>query len=152
MLALLARQERLQKLDLDSISFFPSLLISISRGDCRYLQKLWLRPGHYHGDFPLLEVSQVMPLAGLIAVGKLSDLQELYFQIRWEKGAVAVLADGLRHGACPKMESLGCFVFPSVGVGHRGEEQTDGSMEALAELVQSRRNLPGCSVVNFWIG
>jgi hypothetical protein len=134
--ALLGRQERLEELTFDSISFFPSVLASISRGDCRYLRELVFKPKTHNGDGPVLEMSQIMPLAGLIAEAKLPELQRLSLDAKWGEGAIAVLADGLRNGARPKLKRLGRF--DDLGV------DTDASMKAVIELFETR-HFPGCS-------
>ena len=81
-----------------------------------------------------------MALAALMAAGDFPHLERHELDGEWE-GTVAALADGLRSGACPKLESLGVFYEDNV------DKNSDKIMEALAELVESRQHLPGCSPI-----
>lgn len=134
---LLARQERLKWLILKSTSLFPSLLISISHGHCRYLKSL--RLVSKRRIKPALEISQLMALAALMAAGDLPNLERLELHVKWVEGALAVLVDGLRNGACPKLEFLGQFSRNNL---HR--DGRDENLEALTKLIESRQDLPGC--------
>lgn len=137
--SLLAKQERLEKLTLTSISLLPSLLVSISSGHARYLKELHLTVKEGRKT-PALDMSHIMPLAILIAKGQLPHLERLRSELKWRKGGIALLIDGFRNGACPKLHSLGCFLY-EVGDG------SDGGMEAVANFVESRQHLPGCSPI-----
>lgn len=78
---------------------FPSLLVSISRGRGRHLKELHLDLGADlagRHNLPALDIDQLMPFAALLAAGELPNLQTLDLDMTWKKGAVAVLADGLR--------------------------------------------------------
>jgi hypothetical protein len=139
LLTLLARQERLQSIILKSHALFPSLLISISHGHYRYLTKLSLCVKR--GQDGLIDNGAMLPLVELMSAGELPNLQVLHFDGKFKRGATGILRDGLRTGACPKLESLGDF-----GRLHFKGHANEG-MEAVAELIECRQNLPGCSPI-----
>jgi hypothetical protein len=143
---LFARQERLIWLTLRSTSLFPSLLISISHGHCRYLRSLRLASSKRRNK-PALERPQLMALATLMAVGDLPNLQNLYLDGQWVEGALAVLVDGLRNGACPKLESLGKFSSTNL----QGDG-INGNMGALAKFIEGRPDLPECFPIKELVG
>lgn len=137
---LLARQERREKLTLRDNLLLPFVVKAISHGHCRHLKELYVNSLKTLKQD--LTAEQLTPLAAVISAGKLPNLEVLDLDVGWAEEGMAVLAYGLRNGACPKLESLGKFHRCNMTKinGYAG-----ANMRVLAALVERCQELPGCS-------
>jgi hypothetical protein len=143
---LIARQERLEELILESSACLPSLFVTMSRGHCRHLAELIVgRTGRARPNMPL---SYVVPLAASISLGELNGLHRLHVDGDWEGEGIFVLLQALRQGACPQLRTLGSFFQENDHSEPAFIGEVPGvvekKMQAIAETLEDRKKLGTC--------
>jgi len=137
LVALLRRQEKLERVVVDEQEAIPSLCLAIVQDCCRRLQEIKLGSWRADVNAVLTRHQSDLLAAAFEKDAALSALRILHVNYTLAPDGVSKLTRALRRGTAPQRQDLHFPFLPDARC-------RDDKMTAVADMLEARARIPGC--------